>query len=128
MGRNAFTLIVYAMIGLAVVGLLFSLLNDAAGFFGNMLISLGIGLAICAVVYLLFFRNRTTTSSDTRKYKQAVKQSKAKYKQNYQNASTSTVNQQRKQTNPLKKKSHKRPRHLRVIDGNKSKRKKRVSN
>lgn len=61
-----------------------------------------------------------------KKYKQAVKQSKVKYKQ-YSSASSHTTNTNKKQTAQLKKKRNRRAPHLRVIDGNKSKGKDRAT-
>lgn len=81
---------------------------------------LGMGLVLFAAIYFLFFRNRGT--DETKKYKQAVKQSKRKYKRQTQAVKTRT------QPVVTKSKFKKRPSHLRVIDGNKTKKKKRASN
>lgn len=120
MVRNKFTTFVYIIIGLAIIGLFSQLFTNTANFFMNIFITLGIAAIIFAICYFFLFRNRTS-SSDMKKYKQAVKQSKIKHK-----ANTPQVNTQ--QATVKKRFSKKRPNHLRVIDGNKSKRKKRASN
>ncbi|WP_229740656.1 SA1362 family protein [Ornithinibacillus halotolerans] len=115
--------IIYGIIGLAAVGLVMQLLTNTTGFLSNIFMTVIIGLAIFGLFYYFVLGGRNR-SSDVKKYKQAVKQSKSKYAQ-YQNTSTA---RKPKQPNPIKKKASKRPSHLRVIDGNKSKNKKRVSN
>lgn len=122
MPRNLLTTIVYVMIGLAVIGLLFQLFSNPGGFITGLLISIGITVALISLLYIFFFKSRTN-STEAKKYRQAVKQSKNKYKKNFQ---TSTVNRERKQqtSSPIKRRKHRRTSHLRVIDGNKSKNKK----
>ncbi|MFD1038460.1 SA1362 family protein [Virgibacillus byunsanensis] len=123
MVRNKFSSLIYIIIGLAVIGLISQLFTNTANFFMNIVVMVGFGLAIFAVVYFLFFKKRAT-SSDMRKYKQAVKQSKSKYKQQTKSPTSST---KRPHALQMKKKQTKRASHLRVIDGNKQKRKDRAT-
>ena len=109
--------IIYGIVGLAALGLIIQLFSNTTGFLLNILGSIIIGLAIFGLIYYFVLGGRNK-STDAKKYKQAVRQSKSKYAQNQQ---TTILKQQ---PNPLKKKTKKRPSHLRVIDGNKSKRKK----
>jgi len=83
----------------------------------------GVGVAIFAVLYFLVLRQRP--SSEMKKYKQAVKQSKIKYKDSPQNAGRTS-----KKTNSsnTRRKQRRRASHLRVIEGNKGSKKKRASN
>ncbi|WP_164668638.1 SA1362 family protein [Virgibacillus doumboii] len=122
--RNKFSVVVYTIIGLAVIGVIAQLFTNTASFLGNIMMMLGFGVAVFAVIYFIFLRKRAP-SNDSKKYKQAVKQSKAKYK----NHTSIPSNSSAKRTQPLqmKKKLNKRASHLRVIDGNKSKRKNRAS-
>jgi hypothetical protein len=115
--------IIYAIVGLAALGLVMQLFGNTTNFILNLLVTAVFGLAIFGILYYFVLGGRRS-SSDTHKYKQAVKQSKSKYTPNQ---SSSTVRGQ-VQPSPIKKKVKKRPSHLRVIDGNKSKRKKRASN
>ncbi|MFS0672788.1 SA1362 family protein [Ornithinibacillus sp. 179-J 7C1 HS] len=110
--------IIYGIVGLAVLGLIIQLFGNTTGFLLNILVSIIIGITIFGLIYFFILGGRNK-STDAKKYKQAVRQSKSKYSHTNQ---TPIIKQQ--QTNPLKKKSKKRPSHLRVIDGNKSKRKK----
>jgi len=123
MSRIVSTLI-YIIIGLAVIGVAAQLLTNTANFFISVLIMVGIGVAIFAVLYFFVLRQRP--SSEMKKYKQAVKQSKLKYKD-----SNEGTNRSPKKLNALnkRKKTRRRASHLRVIEGNKSKsKKKRASN
>ncbi|MEN1970562.1 SA1362 family protein [Lentibacillus sp. N15] len=118
--RNKFSVFVYVIIGLAAIGLFSQLFTNTAHFFSRIFTMLGFGIAVFAVIYFVFLRKRAP-SNDMKKYKQAVKQSKAKYKSN--------TKPQQKASQPvhMKKKAAKRASHLRVIDGNKQKRKNRAS-
>ncbi|SES83104.1 hypothetical protein SAMN05216389_102371 [Oceanobacillus limi] len=126
MTRNKLPTIIYVIIGLALIGLISQLFTNTIDFLLNIFVMVAIGGAIFAVVYFLFLRKRTPPSSDMKKYKQAVKQSKEKYKQPSMQAKSTSHH--RTQQTPIKNKGKKRPSHLRVIDGQKNKRKKRASN
>lgn len=121
MVRNKMSVLIYMLIGLAVIGIVSQLFTNTINFFTTIFITLGIGIAVFAVFYFVFLRKRTP-SNDMKKYKKAVKQSKAKYKQPSQ---TATANN--KQQAQIKRKVNKRAPHLRVIDGNKHKKKDRAS-
>ncbi|WP_163969976.1 SA1362 family protein [Oceanobacillus halotolerans] len=123
MARSKLSILVYVIIGLAAIGLFSQLINNTANFMMNIAIMIGFGVLISAVIYFIFIRNRRNTS-DMKKYKQAVKQSKLKYKQ-HKNENPASA--KRQQTMPIKKRLNKRASHLRVIDGNKSKRKNRAT-
>ncbi|MFA1821562.1 SA1362 family protein [Virgibacillus oceani] len=125
MSGNKIATLVYIIIGLAVIGLISQLFTNTVGFLTNILVMLAIGLAIFGVIYFVFLRKKSP-SNDAKKYKQAVKQSKTKYKNQNPNRSSMTKN---KKPQPVqsRKKLHKRASHLRVIDGNKSNPKDRAS-
>lgn len=115
MVRNKFSIVVYAIIGLAIIGVVSQLFINPANFFRNILIMLGMSVVIFAVFYF-FLRKRTNIKDDEmKKYKQAVKQSQRKYK-GY-NINPILNNKDRKKTSQLKRKNRRRPSHLRVIDG-----------
>ncbi len=127
MGRNKLSVFVYILIGLAVIGIASQLITNTAGFLSSLFYMILFGAAIFAAVYFIFLRKRKP-SNDMKKYKQAVKQSKAKYKQQSHSGNTHGKPAAKKHIQPLKKKPARRATHLRVIEGNKSKRKKRASN
>ncbi|MFD2759388.1 SA1362 family protein [Lentibacillus juripiscarius] len=124
MVRNKFSLLVYAIIGLAVIGVITQLFTNTASFLTSILTMVGFAAAIFAVIYFFVFRKGSSSSNDAKKYKQAVKQSKSKYSQKQ---AKPTNNNSQSQPSAMKKKLNKRASHLRVIDGNKSKRKNRAS-
>ncbi|HLR14407.1 MAG TPA: CopD family protein [Bacillota bacterium] len=102
------------ILALAVFGFMISLATEPL----QLLLSTGKMLLVAAVffaiVYFLFFRHRQHNNT-SKKYKQAVKQSQKKYgnvqdKQAFKRA-----------THASKKKSKRNASHLRVIEGNKSK-------
>ncbi|WP_188453679.1 SA1362 family protein [Virgibacillus oceani] len=123
MARNKFSIFIYLIIGLAVIGLLSQVFTNTVNFITTILITLGIGLALFGVFYFVFLRKRES-SSDMKKYKRAVKQSKSKYGHDPKQKFTQSKRPQQVQ---MKKKTNKRASHLRVIDGNKQKRKNRAT-
>ncbi|MBP1950375.1 SA1362 family protein [Virgibacillus litoralis] len=123
MVRNKFSAFVYVIIGLAVIGVIAQLFTNTASFLTNIIMMLGFGIAVFAVIYFVFIKKRTA-SHDTKKYKQAVKQSKSKYTNQSDKPRPTS---KRPQPLQMKKKLNKRASHLRVIDGNKSKRKNRAT-
>lgn len=128
MKRNKIAILVYLIIGLAIIGLFSQLIGNTKNFLINILMMIGIAVIIFAVFYYLFFRKRGT-SDEMKKYKQAVKQSKQKYKSNPSPKKTtenSKVNRNSKNL-AVNRKGKKRATHLRVIEGNKSKGKDRAT-
>ncbi|GEN87411.1 SA1362 family protein [Oceanobacillus sp. FSL W8-0428] len=124
MRNKAVSIFVYLIIAFAAFGLISQLFGNTAAFLSRLLISIGIGAAIFGLVYFFLIRRQQPSGrqqDNMKKYKQAVKQSKSKYGR--QNAVTTASNQKPGQ----KKKSTRRTSHLRVIEGNKSKKKNRVS-
>lgn len=92
-----------------------------------MVTSILIGLIIFGIIYFVFIKNKAP-SNDMKKYKKAVRQSKAKYKKDNSHLTKSTKITNQKKTNLIKKNRTKRSAaHLKVIDGNKTKRKDRAS-
>lgn len=126
MFRNKFSAFLYVILGLAVIGLLTQLFTNTVNFLTNIMIMLGIGLAVFAVVYVFFFRKRAS-SNDMKKYKSAVKQSKSKYAPKNFSAVSGNPKIKQSASAQMKKRSNKRATHLRVIDGNKHKRKNRAT-
>lgn len=122
MARGKFSIIIYLIIGFAVVGLISQLFGNTVNFLTNILMMVVFGAAIFGLIYFLVLRKRGPSNTDeTKKYKQAVKQSKTKYKQPKQPTTTT------KAVIPQRKKRSKRASHLRVIEGNKQKGKDRAS-
>lgn len=121
--RNKLSVGVYIIIGLAVIGLISQLFTNTANFLTQIFIMIGVGVAIFAAIYFLFLRNSNSNNADDmKKYRQAVKQSKRKYTK--KNAPTVNKGQH---SRPGAKKVHRQVSHLRVIEGNKSKRKNRAN-
>ncbi|MBM7569691.1 SA1362 family protein [Aquibacillus albus] len=126
MFRRKLTPLIYLLIGLAVIGFIGQLVTDTASLITNLLIMIAIGAIIYGIIYYFVISKRSP--NDLKKYKKAVKQSKMKYKKGHKgNKSFSQL--ATKQTPLLNKKrsTKSRPTHLRVIEGNKPKRKNRAS-
>jgi len=114
--RSKFSIVVYAIIGLAVLGLASQLFNNPLAFFRNILIMIGIAVIIFAIFYFIFIKGRANIRNDEmKKYKQAVKQSKRRYNQT--NINQVINNKTKRNPGQLKRKSKRRASHLRVIDG-----------
>lgn len=116
MVRSKLSILVYAIIGLAIIGVISQLFMNPAALFNRILIMIGISVVILAIFYFLFARKRTSINNDEmKKYKQAVKQSQKKY--HHPNMRQTIKTGGNKQSFQLKKKNRRRASHLRVIDG-----------
>lgn len=121
--RNKRSILMYAVVGLAVIGLLSQLFTNPLSLIKNLLIMLGVALAFFAVIYFITQRKQNR-SDDMKKYKQAVKQSQLKYNQDTEDQARRIIRPSQQQ---MKSKMRKRAPHLRVIEGNKTKRKNRAN-
>jgi len=128
MKRTKFTVIVYFIIVLAVIGVISQLFTSPGSFFKSILVTLGMAVILFGILYFFFLRKSSSNSNEMKKYKQAVKQSNAKYKEHKQVFLQKTKDGKRpvKQPSQPKKKARRRS-HLRVIDGYKDKDKDRAS-
>ncbi|MFD2208941.1 SA1362 family protein [Virgibacillus halophilus] len=125
--RNVFSKLVYIIIGLAVIGIIAQLVTNTSGFLKSIFIMVGVAAVATIAFYFLFGRTRRS-GNEMKKYRKAVKQSTRKYKKHAPSTSKKASPGKLKQTQ-IKKRIRKGPSHLRVIDGNKSKRNnKRASN
>lgn len=118
MKRKKTAYLFYIIIALAVFGVITQLFGNTRNFLMGIVTMLGFAVAIFALLY--FVVNRPRGSSDEmKKYKQAVKQSRSKYQQATPKKPTTVpfANQKTVRT----RKGKRRPSHLRVIEGNKSK-------
>lgn len=124
MSRNKLSLFIYVIIGLAVLGFASQLITDTASLVRGLLTMAVVGAIMYGIVYYFFLRNRT--SNELKKYKKAAKQSKAKHKKDGKKAYAQAT---KKSSNQLIKRKSLKPKatHLRVIEGNKQKRKNRAS-
>lgn len=135
MRRSGSSIIVFVLIGLAAIGVVMQLVTNPGAFFQNVLVWIGGAVLFGAALYFILTRMRDRgpaggSSSDMQKYKKAVKQSKQKYKQ----PKARPVNKPAKSAASIKKasaskrkrsiKDRSRGPQLRVIEGNKQKRKK----
>ncbi|MFS0561941.1 SA1362 family protein [Terribacillus sp. 179-K 1B1 HS] len=136
MRRSGSSIIVFVLIGLAAIGVVMQLVTSPGAFFQNVLVWVGGAVLFGALLYFILtrLRGRATAggsgSNDMQKYKKAVKQSKQKYKQ----PKARPVNKPAKSATSMKKasaakrkrsiKDRSRGPQLRVIEGNKQKRKK----
>ena len=124
MQRKNPPLFIYFIIIVAVIGFVSALITDTGGFIKSILISLLVGGLLFGAIYLLFIRRKR--SDELTKYRKAVKQSKRKYQSESQKGSPSThirfTTIKRNGTNTRRSAPH-----LRVIEGNKGKKKNRAT-
>ncbi|MCF3941745.1 SA1362 family protein [Oceanobacillus alkalisoli] len=118
MKRKKIAYIFYIIIALAVFGVITQLFGNTRNFLMGMFMMLGFAVAIFALLYFVVNRSRGS-SDEMKKYKQAVKQSKSKYQQTTPKKPKQPESFNRKY--PRTRNGKKRPTHLRVIEGNKSK-------
>ena len=127
MARNKWSILFYVIIGLGVIGLFSQLFTQPGKFLMSILTTIFFGLVIFSVIYFVFLKKKAP-SNEMKKYKKAVRQSKAKYKSDNSTATQTAKSAAKKQPNLIKKNRNKRSAgHLKVIDGNKAKRKDRAS-
>ena len=128
MKRSKTAILVYLIVGLAVIGLFSQLFGNTKNFLLNIFVMIGVAVIIFGVFYYFISRKRGT-SDETKKYKQAVKQSKQKYQQNPSPRKAEDYPRGKKTTKStaINRKGKKRATHLRVIEGNKSKGKDRAT-
>ncbi|WP_079530255.1 SA1362 family protein [Halobacillus hunanensis] len=131
--RNWGALVMYTMISLAIFYIGFQLVNNPSSFLSSIIMTIGIAVLVFGAIYFLFLRNRVgavggKNSNEMKKYKQAVKQSKQKYKSAQPTKPNKSKLDTRLSVNSRKKKpKRKNAPNLRVIEGNKSKGKNRAT-
>jgi hypothetical protein len=134
--RNWMTPVIYTLIGLAVFFVGIQLFTNTTGFLTSIVMMIGIAALIYGAIYFFFLRNRGFGGASTggnrnemKKYKQAVKQSKEKYKQPEPAVKKSPVTKAQPKASGFGRKNRKRTNgpQLRVIEGNKSKDKNRAT-
>ncbi|WP_241657106.1 SA1362 family protein [Halobacillus salinus] len=126
------TPIIYTLMALAAFFVAFQLITDTTGFLGSMITMVGVAVLIYGAIYFLFLRNRGVSGgsgNEMKKYKQAVKQSKQKYKQPTPTIKKSPLSKvaSKPSANPKRNRKRMNAPHLRVIEGNKNKDKNRAS-
>src|SRR5699024_8618371 len=106
------------IVGLAVIGLISSLVNNPSGFLISILVMVGIAFVVFMIMRAVLNRRGmgSGTSDEMKKYKKAVKQSKMKYSKEKpvpKKRTSSTANKSK-----IRKKRRSSP-HLTVIEGKK---------
>ncbi|MCP3025712.1 SA1362 family protein [Halobacillus sp. A5] len=132
MSRNWVTPVIYTLIALAVFYVGVQMFTNTSSFLRSIVMMIGIAVLIYGAIYFFFIRNRMGSGAnrnEMKKYKQAVKQSKQKYKAPKPVKSAKTSTSPTSKSTPLQKKKTKRKQssHLRVIEGNKNNKKDRAS-
>src|SRR5690625_2477634 len=121
--RTKRSVLVNAGVGPAGIGLFSQFSTNPLSLLKSSILMLRVALAFFAVLYFITQRKQTH-SDDMKKYKQAVKQSKSKYNRGTPGPERKVIRSSQQQVNS---KHSKRATHLRVIDGNKPKRKNRAN-
>ncbi|MGM8214093.1 SA1362 family protein [Bacillaceae bacterium W0354] len=108
--RQSMKYIVFAVLGLAVIGLLGQLFTNPGSFFKSILMMVGFAVIIGVVFYYLIFARGQGQQA---KYRKAVKQSKKKYGNSSSSFQPGIIRR------PERMKAHATRSHLKVIKGNK---------
>ncbi|MGP4061739.1 SA1362 family protein [Halobacillus litoralis] len=133
--RKWMTPVMYTLIGLAIFFVAIQLFTNTSSFLTSIVMMIGIAALLYGAIYFFFLRNRGFgggtggNRNDMKKYKQAVKQSKQKYKQPSPPVKKTNAAKTPAKSSPFSKKKRKRTNtpQLRVIEGNKSKDKNRAT-
>ena len=132
MNGRSFTFAIFVLIiGLAIFGLVSSVITNPMGVLRNI----GIMLAVVGIFYLLYkmFTNSSGSANSQSSYKRAAKQSNRKHgKQNIAPINNSFIkptdsNDKGKKGTPSTLKRKRKQSHLTVIEGKKNKKKDRAS-
>ena len=118
MERSKFSIIIYFIIGLAVIGLISALIRNPGSLITSILIAIGVAVVLYFVLTtILNRRSHGGTSDEMRKYRKAAKQSNQKYNNKQKLA---RMNQQTRPSTPVKvRKRRRKVPHLTVIEGKK---------
>jgi len=109
-------LFIYFIIGLAVIGLIASLIKNPGSFLMSILMMIAVAFVIFMIFSAILNRRSGGTSDEMKKYKKAAKQSNLKY-----NKQKPKIKKPVRTDSPLKSKRRKRHApHLTVIEGKKS--------
>lgn len=120
MGHSKGSIIILFIVGLAVIGLVSSLVNNPGSFLISILVMVGIGFVIFMIMRAVLNRGSVGSSDEMKKYKKAVKQSKVKY----QKEKPSVKKRSSSLEKPKVRKKRKNGPHLTVIEGKKGTNKK----
>ncbi len=115
-GRNKGSVLLYIIVGLAVIGLVASLIKKPGSFLMSIFVMIGIAFVIFMIMRAVLNRKGAGSTDEMKKYKKAVKQSKMKYKKEQ------TINKKQTTSAPTHSKAKRKRRHgphLTVIEGKK---------
>jgi len=121
--------LIYAIVGLGIIGFGYKLFTDTTSLFTELLIGAAFAVLIVGAVYFFLSRRNGGNSDEMKRYRQAVRQSKKKYGQTQSSKISSKMKPSTIKSKVTTKQKHmkKDSPQLRVIEGNKSKKKNRAS-
>jgi len=121
--------LIYSIIGLAIIGFGYELFTDTASLFTELLIGAAFAVLIVGAVYFFLQKRNGGNSNEMKRYRQAVRQSKKKYGQTQSSKLSSKMKPStiKSKVASKQKQVKKGAPQLRVIEGNKDKKKDRAS-
>nr|WP_236560938.1 SA1362 family protein [Pontibacillus sp. HMF3514] len=121
--------LIYAIVGLGIIGFGYKLFTDTTSLFTELLIGAAFAVLIVGAVYFFLSRRNGGNSDEMKRYRQAVRQSKKKYSQTQSSKFSSKMKPStiKSKVTAKQKQVKKDSPQLRVIEGNKSKKKNRAS-
>lgn len=118
MGRSKLPIVIYFIVGLAVIGLISSLVRNPGSFITSIFIAIGVAFVLYWILSSFLNRRSHGTNDEMRKYRKAAKQSRQKYSNKQK---LSNINQRTRPSTPIRtKKKRRNVPHLTVIEGKKS--------
>lgn len=118
MGRNITSILIAFIAGLAIVGFLTMLIKNPGSLLISILLMIGVAFVIFIIMRAVLNRvgpNSGGNSTEMKKYRKAVKQSKQKY-----NTQPKKVNKRSQKIKRTSKRKRKNVPYLKVIDGKKT--------
>ena|SRR5690625_943108 len=112
--RNKLQVFMYIIIGLAIIGVISSFVSSPSKFIVSIFMMIGVAFVVFMIFSFIVNKKSPQSSNEMKKYRKAVKQSKAKYS----NQRNSQIKKETPSSHTRGRRSR-RASHLTVIEGKK---------
>src|SRR5690625_2726523 len=113
--RNKLQVFMYIIIGLAIIGVISSFVSSPSKFIVSIFMMIGVAFVVFMIFSFIVNKKSPQSSNEMKKYRKAVKQSKAKYS----NQRNSQIKKEKAPSSHTRGRRSRRASHLTVIEGKK---------
>src|SRR5690625_4532938 len=114
--RNKLQVFMFVIVGLAIIGVISSFISSPSKFIVSIFMMIGVAFVVFMIFSFIVNRRSPQSNDEMKKYRKAVKQSKAKYNKKPTN---SHIRKSKDSSSHVKGRRYKRASHLTVIEGRK---------